>query len=78
MYTYIRAEVNSSTIESFAYLVKDRTLTIYFKSGSVYDYFDVDEDSFKSFLNSKSAGKALNHFIKDNFEFSKIEVVEEV
>ena len=48
-------------------------LLVTFKSGTSYVYENVDIENYRSFINSTSAGQALNHFIKGKYEFKKLE-----
>lgn len=66
-------QLESSTIEMTSYYSDTKEFIVTFKSGAVYSYHAVEVDDYKKFINSTSAGQALNHFIKSNYEFTKIE-----
>lgn len=66
-------QLESSTIEMTSYYSDTKEFIVTFKSGAVYSYHGVEADDYKKFINSTSAGQALNHFIKSNYEFTKIE-----
>lgn len=66
-------QLESSTIESCQWTLETKELLVNFKSGASYFYTDVDPEDYKKFINSTSAGQALNHFIKGKYQFTKIE-----
>lgn len=65
--------LESSTIDMVNYYADTKELVVTFKNGTCYAYHGVEADDYKKFINSTSAGQALNHFIKGKYEFSKIE-----
>lgn len=70
MITSTTSHYTSSTINSATYNVTDKTLTVIFK-WATYVYEAVDIDSWNKFNTADSQGKALNEFIKGNFEYAK-------
>ena len=72
MITSTTSNYKSSTINSATYNVTDKTLTIVFK-WATYVYEAVDVESWDKFNKADSKGKALNQFIKGNFEYAKYE-----
>ena len=72
MITSTTSNYKSSTINSATYNVADKTLTIVFK-WATYVYEAVDVESWDKFNKADSQGKALNQFIKGNFEYAKYE-----
>tara|TARA_B100001287_G_C22349921_1_gene374684 strand:- start:204 stop:428 length:225 start_codon:yes stop_codon:yes gene_type:complete len=60
----------SSTISSSQYEHKKNVLLVIFKSGSTYVYKDVDYINYEKFASAESQGKALNEFIKPNYEYT--------
>jgi len=66
-------QIESSTIDRTSYYADTKELIVTFKSGTVYSYHEVGADDYKKFINSTSAGQALNHFIKNNYQFTKVE-----
>ena len=70
MITSTTSHYKSSTIDSATYNVADKTLTIYFK-WATYVYEAVDQDTWNKFNSADSQGKALNEFIKGEFEYAK-------
>ena len=72
MITSTTSNYKSSTINFATYNVADKTLTIVFK-WATYVYEAVDVESWDKFNSADSQGKALNQFIKGNFEYAKYE-----
>ena len=68
----ITSRYKSSTIDWATYNIADRTLTINFK-WATYVYEAVDLDTWNKFNMADSQGKALNEFIKGEFEYAKYE-----
>ena len=60
----------SSTISSSQYEYKKNVLLVIFKSGNTYVYKDVDYMNYEKFASAESQGKALNEFIKPNYEYT--------
>ena len=59
-----RVQVSSSNILSIGYDPSTQVLEVEFISGAVYQYFNVPEAEFESFLNAESKGRYLNANIK--------------
>lgn len=59
--------LNSSNLASAEW--SDGTLTITFKSGRTYRYFDVPEGIYDALLDAPSAGRYFNAFIKDSYQY---------
>jgi hypothetical protein len=66
----------SSNLSRVTYYDSNETLEVEFKTGSVYQYFDVPQtvgETFKTVIESgSSAGKFLNEHIKGRFRYSKV------
>ncbi|MDC0008831.1 KTSC domain-containing protein [bacterium] len=71
MITTTHSHYDSSTLKSAAYNYKQKTLTVHFNHAS-YVYKDVEASNWNLFNLAESQGKALNEFIKPNYEFEKI------
>lgn len=56
--------VKSSAIQAVAYDVEDKTLTVRFKQGAEYDYYDVPKEKFEGLLKAESVGKYFNKYIR--------------
>jgi hypothetical protein len=64
----------STVIEHINYSEETRELKITFLSGAVYIYFDVPRDVYDQFKAYKSKGTYLNKFIRDKYEFERIDI----
>ena len=72
MITSTTSHYTSSTINSATYSFTDKTLTVVFK-WATYIYEAVDEATWVNFNSAESQVKALNEFIKGEFEYAKYE-----
>ncbi len=63
--------LRSSNLASADYSPETRTLSITFKSGSVYTYADVDEAAYQGLLAAPSPGKYFAENIRDTFTSTK-------
>lgn len=59
-----RMQVSSSNILSIGYDPSTQVLEVEFISGAVYQYFNVPEAEYESFLNAGSKGTYFNTNIK--------------
>jgi len=75
MVTSTTSHYKSSTINSATYDFTDKTLTVVFK-WATYVYEAVDVATWVNFNSADSQGKALNDYIKGEFEYAKYEVKE--
>lgn len=48
------------------------TLEIEFKSGAIYQYFDVSESEYKNLISAESIGTYLNQKIKNSYRYARI------
>lgn len=66
---------NSSNIEKFRYNVEYQVLEVEFKSGAMYQYFDVPPGIYQEFVSvvrsGGSAGKYLNSSIKGYYRYAR-------
>ena len=67
-----REMVASSTILSVGYDPASETLEIEFKSGGLYQYYNLPEAVYQDFMASDSKGKFHNVYIKNSFPFSRV------
>ncbi|MBQ7067014.1 MAG: KTSC domain-containing protein [Lachnospiraceae bacterium] len=58
----IRHSVSSSRISSVGW--ENNTLEVEFHNGAVYQYYNVSQSEYQSFLNSPSLGSALSRLDK--------------
>ena len=62
----------SSNIDSIGHDDKKNILHVIFLNSSEYIYYDVDEDIFDEFLNSESKGKYFYKYIRDAYDYEKL------
>jgi len=67
-----REMVESSNVLSIGYEPTSGTLEVEFKSGGIYQYFNVPEPIFKELMASDSKGKFINVYIKPAYPFSRV------
>jgi KTSC domain len=63
--------VTSSTIERVAYDSPSMTLSVEFKNGTIYQYFDVPETAFAELISAGSPGQYLAQNIKRSYRYSR-------
>ncbi|NII82479.1 MULTISPECIES: KTSC domain-containing protein [unclassified Pedobacter] len=63
----------SSVIKYFSYDVAAKVLKIIFVTNMIYLYKNVPEKMYKMLKASGSKGRYFNRYIKDKFEFQKLE-----
>lgn len=62
---------NSSNIERFKYDSKSCILTVEFKNGGTYNYFDLPESVFTAMCAAPSKGQYLAQHIKGKFRYAR-------
>jgi hypothetical protein len=67
-----RTIVNSSNIQSIGYDVQSAVLEVEFKSGDVYQYFNLPDSLYQRFLQASSHGQFLNDYIRYNYRYQKV------
>jgi KTSC domain len=67
-----RKPVSSSMIASVGYAARTRTLEIEFLSGRIYQYLDVDRNTYEALLRAPSLGTFFNAHIKDEYSFVRL------
>lgn len=67
-----RESVVSTTILSVGYEPNSNTLEVEFKSGGIYQYYNVPEPLFQALMDSDSKGKFLHANIKSAFAYSRV------
>lgn len=63
--------VNSTNVKAVAYDEKSGTLSVEFNGGNIYEYFDVDEQTFEDLLSASSKGSFFNTRIKNHFRYER-------
>jgi len=61
----------SSSIARFRYDEASQTLTVEYKSGSRYNYYDVPQHIFEGMRSADSKGKFLNDQIKGVYRYAR-------
>jgi hypothetical protein len=64
--------VSSSNLASVGYDSATRTLRVEFRSGAVYEYYDVPEAEYQGLMDASSKGHYLHQNIKDRYRYTKI------
>jgi KTSC domain len=67
-----RISLNSRSLRTAGYLDTDALLEVEFRSGDVYQFFDVPAESYQALLQAESHGKYFNSHIRNRFAFVKI------
>ncbi|NET40178.1 MAG: KTSC domain-containing protein [Cyanothece sp. SIO1E1] len=67
-----RQPVQSSMARAVDYDPRQNRLQVEFKSGAVYEYADVDAETWNALQESNSVGKFFNQEIKGNYQFRRI------
>jgi hypothetical protein len=64
--------VDSSTIKKFIYNFVTNSLKVEFNSGAIYEYNNVNPETYESLCKSDSQGKFFNEKIKHNYDYTKL------
>ncbi len=64
-------EANSSNIARYAYDSESYVLTVEFKNGGTYNYFDVPEAVFEQMQAAPSKGQFLAQQIKGTYRYAR-------
>lgn len=67
-----RKSVSSSSVASVGYDADSCTLEIEFNNGSVYQYFDVNQNIYDNLMAAGSVGAFLAANIKGVYRFSRV------
>lgn len=67
----IRQPVSSSNIQSIGYDADSGTLEIEFKSGTIYQYFEVPAAVYQELLNAGSMGQYFSSNIRGAYRFAR-------
>lgn len=63
---------DSSMIKKAVYNFTTNSLKIEFNSGAVYEYVNIDPQTYDDFCKAESQGKFFNEKIKNNYSNSKL------
>lgn len=67
-----RVPVNSSNIASVGYEPDTSTLQVEFNNGTVYDYYDVPENTYTALIGAGSVGSYFHTNIRNTFSFQQV------
>ncbi len=67
-----RNHVSSSNVASVGYDAPSQTLEVEFKSGGVYQYYNIPQGVYDQFMSAPSKGKFLAYQIKNRFPYSRV------
>lgn len=67
-----RELVSSSNIAEIGYDEDRRILEVLFRSGGVYQYFDVPPQIYGEMRQASSIGQYINSNIKGNFRYARV------
>lgn len=65
-------KVTSSNIDAIGYDPVQRILKVVFKSGSIYDYYEVDQQIYEGLMSADSIGRTFNQTVRNVFMFKKV------
>lgn len=64
---YVKHDIVSSAISSVEYKKEKGSLRVNFTDGTIKVYLFVPEKTFKALIESSSAGRYFNEYIRDNY-----------
>jgi len=67
-----RKPVTSSNLAEIGYDEKRRVLEVLFKSGTLYQYFEVPPREYQALMQASSHGQYLNANIKGRFRYARV------
>ena len=67
-----RLDVDSSMLKSVGYDEKKKILEVEFNHGGIYEYYDVEKETFDDLMNADSVGRYFINNIKDDYDYSQI------
>ncbi len=62
---------DSTTMERFRYEKESQVLTVEFKNGGRYNYFDVPESVFEQMKSAPSKGRFLAQNVKGSYRYAR-------
>lgn len=67
-----RVSVDSSVIATVGYAPKSKVLEVEFRTGFIYQYYDVPRRAVEALLSAKSIGSYFNRYIRDKYRFAEV------
>ena len=71
--TFAMLSVASTMASAIGYDSENEVLQIEFNSGAVYQYSDIDEDTFEDLYSSDAVGRYYNQYIKGKYQSQRID-----
>lgn len=71
--TFAMLPVASTMASAIGYDSENEVLQIEFNSGAVYQYSDIDEDTFEDLYSSDAVGRYYNQYIKGKYQSQRID-----
>ncbi|MEO1765034.1 MAG: KTSC domain-containing protein [Cyanobacteria bacterium J06629_18] len=71
--TFAMLPVASTMASAIGYDSDNEVLQIEFNSGAVYQYSDIDEDTFEDLYSSDAIGRYYNQYIKGKYQSERID-----
>jgi len=65
-------KVTSSNLNAVIYDPEEQRMQVQFRSGSIYEYVDVPEDTYLGLINASSKGKYFHRYVRNEFAFEQI------
>ena len=62
---------SSSNLLRFAYDAETKTLSVQFRAGGLYEWYDVPEETFEMMKAAPSKGRFLAH-IRDSYRWARV------
>lgn len=67
-----REPVSSSSLAEIGYDSSTQTMEVCFKSGRIYQYFDVPQVIYDELMTAESPGGYLNSRVKGEFRYARV------
>lgn len=67
-----RKSVSSSNIAEIGYDESSQILEVMFKSGSVYQYFDVPSHEYRDLMAASSFGSHFHQYIRGYYRYARV------
>lgn len=67
-----RIQLQSSFITGAEFIFEQRKLRMYFKNGKIYEYENIDPETYEALKTCESPGQFLNEHLKDKYEHKEI------
>lgn len=68
----VTVPVQSSNISTWSYNPITQVMTVLFKKGTIYKYYNVDKKTALKFVDCESVGKQFRESIMDKFTYTRL------